>query len=76
MITTLPDPVMRAIRTFLQSFLGIFLALSMTSGIDQVPDVDALKRAGLAALWGGFVALITFIQNAIEDRSGYSIGAK
>lgn len=75
-MNSMPDSVIRAIRSFMQSFLGIFLALTMTSGIDQVPDVDALKRAGLAALWGGFVALMSFAQNAIEDRSGHNIGPK
>lgn len=75
-MTSIPDPIVRALRTFLQSFLGIFLALSMTTGIDQVPDVDALKRAGLAALWGGFVALVTFVQNSLEDRSGKALVMK
>lgn len=76
MMSKLNDPLIRATRSFFQSFIGIFLALTMTTGIDQVPDVDALKRAGLAALWGGFVALMSFAQNYLEESSGKTIGLK
>lgn len=75
-MNSIPDPIVRAIRSFMQSFIGIFLALTMTNGIDSVPDVDTLKRAGLAALWGGFVASMSLLQNAIEEKTGKAIVMK
>lgn len=66
------DAVIRGLRTFLQAFLGVFLAIS-TSGMvgpDSLPDIDVLKRAAIAAGWAGIVALISFVQNALEDVTG------
>ena len=66
------DPLIRGIRTFLQAFLGVFLAIS-TSGMvgpDSLPDVDVLKRAAMAAAWAGIVAVISFAQNALEGLTG------
>ena len=61
------DVLSRAARTFLQAFIGVFIALTATSGIAEVPSLDTLQKAGLAALWAGFVALLSFAQNALED---------
>lgn len=66
------DALIRGIRTFLQAFLGVFLAIS-TSGMvgpDSLPDLDVLKRAAIAAAWAGVVALVSFVQNALEDVTG------
>jgi len=66
------DALIRGIRTFLQAFLGVFLAIS-TSGMigpDSLPDADVLKRATMAAAWAGVVAVISFAQNAIEGLTG------
>ena len=44
------DALRRAARTFLQSFLGVFLSLMVTPNLgDQVPQYGALKTAALAA---------------------------
>lgn len=66
------DALIRGLRTFLQAFLGVFLAIS-TSGMvgpDSLPDIDVLKRAAIAAGWAGIVALISFAQNALENATG------
>ena len=66
---TFRDPLIRGIRTFLQAFLGVFLALTTSGamGIDAVPDLEVLKRAAIAAAWGGSVALIHSFQKMLED---------
>lgn len=66
------DALIRGVRTFLQAFLGVFLALSTSGaiGVDAVPDLEVLKRAALAAAWAGLVAAIAFAQNALEDVTG------
>jgi len=61
------DVFSRAARTFLQAFIGVFLALTVTGGIAEVPTLDVLQRAALAALWAGFVAVVTWLQNALEE---------
>jgi hypothetical protein len=67
------DAFIRGVRTFLQAFLGVFLALSTSGamGIDSVPDLEVLKRATIAAAWAGIVAVVSFTQNALEDMSGH-----
>ena len=64
------DPLVRATRTFVQSFIGIFLALVVSGNTTStVPDFTFIKTAALAAAWGGFIALLSFIQNALEDST-------
>ena len=67
------DAVIRGVRTFLQAFLGVFIALSTSGamGIDSVPDLEVLKRATIAAGWAGVVAAVSFVQNALENASGH-----
>lgn len=68
------DPVVRGLRTFVQAFLGVFIAIT-TSGamkIDTIPDVDLLKRALWSAAWAGVVAVVSFTQNALETATGRS----
>ena len=68
------DAVVRGVRTFLQAFLGVFIAISTSGamGFDTVPDVDVLKRAAWVAAWAGVVALVSFVQNALEDVTGHA----
>ena len=66
------DALRRAARTFLQSFLGVFLSLMVTPNLaDQVPQYGALKTAALAAGWAGVIAVLTAIQNALEDNTAF-----
>jgi hypothetical protein len=69
---TFRDPLIRGFRTFLQAALGVFLALSTSGmmGVQDVPTLDVLKRALLAASWAGVVALVSFTQNVLEEMSG------
>jgi hypothetical protein len=70
----IPDPVIRAGRTFVQSFIGIFLALVVSgSASNAVPDYSILKTAALAAAWGAFIGLLSFIQNQLEQSTGQKI---
>jgi hypothetical protein len=66
---TIPDPLARAIRTAVQTALGVFLTLTVLPGAapGTVPDWDTLKRAGLAALFAGVVALLTWGYNALKQ---------
>lgn len=64
------DAVRRAIRTFLQAFVGVLVSSGVLSAVGEAGVVDwsALKKVGLSALGAGVVALFTFIQNALEDE--------
>ena len=64
------DAIRRAVRTFLQSFIGVLVSTGILSAIGEsgVVDWSGLKKAGLSALGAGVVALLTFIQNALEDE--------
>ena len=74
------DTVKRAVRTFAQGFLGVFvliaipalngLVTSVAGGGDVAIDVDVWGNILIAALAGGIIALVAFAQNAIEDRTG------
>lgn len=64
----LPDSLRRALRTFLQGFVGTFLALNTGLG-GQVPSLGGLKAAATAALWAGVIAVLSWAQNALEDST-------
>lgn len=68
------DPAIRALRTFIQALIGAFLATSVLQGIasDAAIDGDALTRAGISAVAAGVIALLSFIQNALEEATGHS----
>lgn len=62
----------RALRTFLQSWSGIFLALWVSSGLaaKQLPDVSDLTviaKLAVAAAIASLPALVSLLQNALED---------
>jgi hypothetical protein len=70
----LPDSVRRAIRTFIQAFIGVILTQAVAIAIDAqkgeyVLDIEWIKRVGISALVAGVIALLTFIQNALEDNT-------
>lgn len=72
----LPDPVIRGIRTAVQAALGV-IALQGVALIadanDGVLDANLWQRAGLTAAASGFIALVSWGQNAIEDKSGKAL---
>lgn len=63
------DAIRRAIRTFIQGFLGNLVGSSILSGVATrgVVDWSGATKVGISALAGGVIALISFVQNALED---------
>ena len=73
------DAVRRAVRTFLQAFIGTFVLLAvpwMTSIVAAITSAqpyelnfDVLQSAGIAGVFSGAIALVAWIQNALEDKT-------
>ena len=65
------DALRRAVRTFLQAFLGTLLfmwqGLNLTPG--ALPDWETGQRVLIAALIAGVIALISFTINVLEDNT-------
>lgn len=74
------DAVRRAARTFFQGMIGVLMLIaipllhqmiqSVADGEPATIDLDVWQSIGLAAVAGGVIALIAFLQNMLEDRSG------
>lgn len=74
------DAMCRAVRTFFQGAIGVLVLIAVpvlnqliqavAAGGEIVIDVDLWQSIGIAALAGGVIALIAFVQNVLEDRSG------
>lgn len=80
------DNFVRAYRTFLVTFLGLFL-ISLIGWLHEVitwatsdgyafPHVSVLVKAAVSASAAAFIAVLSFVQNVIETQSGKSIGPK
>jgi hypothetical protein len=69
------DPIRRALRTFIQSFVGALLASNVLSAVAEqgVVDWSALKKAATAAAFAAIVAVLTYVQNAVEDKAGTAL---
>lgn len=65
------EAAIRGARTFLQAFLGTFLAMTAMGGTGDVPGYATIERAAVAAGWAGLIALIAFAQNALEEATGH-----
>lgn len=59
------DPAIRAARTFVQAFVVVLLASNVTS-IGGFADPTVLDQAATA----GLIAVLSFVQNLVEDTSG------
>lgn len=46
------------------------LIQAVAGGGEVVFDVDVWRSIGIAAIAGGVIALIAFLQNVLEDRTG------
>lgn len=79
MLDRLPDPARRAIRTFVQSFVALFAVSVMgwlklvvdwadAGGAEPFPGVSALGYAAIAAASSAAIAVVTYVQNLLEDR--------
>jgi predicted phage tail protein len=74
------DALRRAARTFFQGVIGVLVLLaipvlnqliqSVAGGGEVTIDLDLWRSIGIAAVAGGVIALIAFLQNALEDRTG------
>lgn len=65
------DALKRGVRTFFQSALGV-IALQGVALIadanDGVIDANLWQRAGMTAAASGFIAVVSWAQNALEDK--------
>lgn len=72
----LPDPIRRAVRTFIQAVFGVIViqagALAMDAE-DGVIDVDLWRRVLITAIVAGVIALVTWVYNGIESVTGKSL---
>lgn len=67
----MPDSIRRGIRTFFQAALGMVLVQGVALAADANDgslDASLWRRAGVTALVAGFIALATWIHNALEDH--------
>ena len=67
------DAVKRAVRTFFQAFIGAFLATGFLSGVADVGSIDwsAATTAAVSAVAAGVIAVLSFVQNALEDNTSF-----
>lgn len=65
------DAVRRAVRTFIQAFLGSIITSALLSGAAQTGVVDwsLAKKAMIAALAAAIIATLTLVQNLLEDNT-------
>lgn len=63
------DALRRAIRTFVQSFFGAFIASGVLSAMQTTGIVDwaVLQKAAVSAGTAGIIALLTWVINVLED---------
>lgn len=74
------DAARRAVRTFGQGFVGVLALVaipvlnqiisSVGSGGEVTIDVDLWRGVAIAAVAGGVISLVAWVQNALEDASG------
>lgn len=64
------DALRRALRTFVQAFLGSVLTSGLLSAINETGVVDwsAIKKVAVSAAAAALIALLTFVVNALEDK--------
>lgn len=80
------DPIKRALRTFIQGAVAVLMIVAVPSlntmvgdvvaGRDIIIDLDIWKSIGFAAIAGGLAALISWVQNVVEDNTGKPVVPK
>ena len=65
------DPVRRAIRTWIQSFVGGFLSTGALSAVQVsgVVDWSILLKAVVSAIAASIISLLTLVMNLVEDHT-------
>lgn len=77
------DAVRRALRTFIQGFIGVLSLVAipqLTNIVNDVVDgraisvnLDIWQSIIFAAIAGGVIALISWVQNEVEDTTGKAV---
>jgi hypothetical protein len=69
----MPDYFRRALRTFIQSWVGVFIASGVLSAASETGVVDwsSARKAALSAGAAGIVAVLTLVQNLLEDTTRF-----
>lgn len=69
-VSVMSDSVRRAFRTFVQAFVGALLASGVLSAasVEGVVDWSSLGKAAVSAGVAGVVAVLSYVQNSLEDR--------
>jgi hypothetical protein len=77
------DAVKRAVRSFAQGFVAVLalvavpmlnrLVQTVADGGELQVDVNFAGAIGVAAIAGGAVAMISWAQNALEDKTGTAL---
>lgn len=77
------DALKRAIRTFLQGFVATLALLAIPLGQSVIQtvagggqlelDLNVWGAVGVAAVIGGGIALISWAQNALEEKTGKAV---
>lgn len=75
------DAVRRALRTFIQSWSGIFLGLWVTSGVGveklaDVGDLTVIAKLAFSAAISTIPAMVSLLQNTYEDKTGRALLVK
>lgn len=67
------NAVKRAVRTFIQTFLGVLLSSPLLGQVQaelaggQAPDWHLLGNLAASGIAAGIVATLSWVQNALED---------
>jgi hypothetical protein len=78
------DTLKRVLRTFLISFVGLFVPSALgfmgeitkwasAKGQQPFPDLSVLGYAGVIAISAGLIAVLNLVVNLIEDATGKSL---
>lgn len=76
---TRQTPFRSAVRTGVQVFAALFVVsligflnqiAQWAAGTGALPHASTAGKAAVSAIVAGLVAMVTFIQNAIEDKRG------
>lgn len=70
------DPIRRAIRTFIQAFVGVIISSLIGEGTGKLPDFNFIETTLGGAVVAGVIATLTFIQNSLEDTNAIPSLAK
>lgn len=69
----LRDALYRAVRTFVQAWIGSFLLLIAGAPLapGSIPDLDWVRRVALASAWAALIALLSWTQNMLENGTRF-----